>query len=44
MPFSRKGKSIDKDAIPWADMKRWGQVQQLNVIALPDTCDYLSER
>ena len=25
-PFSRKGTSIDKDAIPWADMKRWSQV------------------
>lgn len=33
-PFSPKGTSIDKDAIPWVDLKRWSQVYQLNVIAI----------
>ena len=43
-PFSTKGPLIDKDAIQWADLKRWSQVWQLNVLVFPYTCDYLSER
>ena len=42
--LSTKGPLIDKDAIQWADLKRWSQVWQLNVLVFPNTCDYLSER
>ena len=42
-PFSTKGPLIDKDEIQWADLKRWSQVWQLNVLVFPYTCDYLSE-